>query len=1778
MRAIRAVAGFLLATLLVIAAAVSALAADGAITVVSTATSGEKGNGASYGPPRISADGTKIVFTSRATNLDPSDTDDIDDVFIKDLLTGATTLVSTAADGTKGNGSSGSPSLSADGSIVVFWSSATNLHPSDTESHGDIYVKNLVTGAVTIASTSAAGVLGNNGSSQPSISDDGTTVAFLSFATNLEPIDNPSGGIYVKDLASGAITLASTTSDGTRANNPVDNPTLSADGTAVAFASGATNLAPEDGDTVSDIYVKDLVTSAITLVSISSDGEKGDGHSYTPSISADGSVVAFESEATNLQAADVDTVRDVLVKDLADNTFALASRASASVKGNGQSWGASLSGDGRTVMFQSEATNLDARDTDRTADLYVMRLAQGSLTLASITDDGVKGNGTSHAPASLSPAGDRAAFVSEASNLSASDPDSNWDVFLKELTGAPSPPPVSGSFVQRDGEQLTLNGFPYSFRGLNVYNANSHGWCWFPMMSGSALGDALDSMGERKNVMRSWFFQSLAQPTPDSPTQYRTWDAFDHTLAVAGAHGVKVIVTLTDQWGECGDGGLNGYKGLDWYQSGYLEPDPGMLVSYRDWVAEVVTRYRDDPRIAFWQLINEAEAANAVDGQQGDCPAGNEAADALKNWASDVAGLVKSIDPNHLVSLGSIGGGQCGMSSDQYAFVHDIPEIDLCEYHDYTPTQPMPGDEWNGLQVRLDQCAALDKPLFVGEVGIVPNQVGGTLEDRAAALLAKLEVQSAAGVQGVLAWAWNSGATGDTASFDIGPDDPLLDVLMVNNALQAVADEPAPVRAGTSAQIDVLANDRDDDGDEIVIRSWTQPAHGAVTCSPDICTYVADAGHDGTDSFTYRIADGKGALADGTVALSVWATVAPSLVGEQLTYEYADSEGEVIEGTVLPITSITCDRDGTSTLTFDASGTAYGPYPGTFQQSGTIVIGPQTNPPAGQPTLNSGALITLDTSFTITSGDIEISGQMEIAAQPEYAFGTCGSFNPGDNPFIPTLYGSLVDARARTTFSATITTPIGDFIESGEAHTVLYENDNFDTEGSRTFHWRDAQFFQAFLFSTSADTTPPTVTINSPTDGAVYSTGDVVTADYTCEDEPGGSGIAACTGFVPSGTELDLSIPGSYSFTVTATDGAGNTTELTHTYEVEVPEDAVPPVIALTTPADGAVFQVGDVVIVEFECTDEDGGSGIVECSGDVADGDALFLVPGTYSFVVYAEDAAGNSSQVMHIYDVIAAQDADEDGLLDTWETDGIDADGDGTIDLALHQAPFNADPNRKDVFIEIDYLTCAAGGCAPGDTHSHEPEFAGLDDAVIAFADSPVDNPDGSTGITLHLMVGDAMPDSLEIAFTTRRPGPADDYDDYKLGSAPDPCDGYFGTAAERSSMGCDATLQARRLAFHYAIYGHSYSEAPLSSGIAEIRGNDFMVTLGGDPGAWIDASGTMREAEAGTLMHELGHNLGLHHGGADAVNCKPNYLSVMNYTLQVPYMDPTRPLDYSRSETLTLDESLLTETDGIGTDDDLEGRYVIHGVDGADTYSEITGTGEIDWNGNGDVEAFLTEADVNWLDVIGDCGESAGDVLEGHDDWSNLVYNFRAFPDYAHGSRQTSVTLVAEELPSDVALEVAQTVDFDGDGTPNAEDSCPAASDPGQGDLDGDGTNDACDAENLVRIDILPGNAKNQVPKGLSQIKVAVLSSPTFSAHTAVNRTSLTFGKTGTEHSLAKCTKGGSDVNKDRLRDLVCVFTRAQTGLVPGDLIGVLHGRTMAGLPFVGRDAIVILKTKK
>jgi hypothetical protein len=408
------------------------------IALASTSDAGVKGN--SYSDqPDISADGTKVAFSSNATNLDPNDTDVPADVYVKDLTTGDIILASTSDAGAKGNGQSNWVSLSEDGTRVAFQSKANNLDPADTDATDDIYVKDLVTGDIALASTSDVGVKGWG--DYPSISGDGMRVAFLSGATNLDPGDTDTvADIYVKDLVSGDITLASTSDTGVKGNDRSDAPSLSRTGGRVAFYSEATNVDPADTDSLLDIYVKDLASGNITLASTSDTAVKGNGHSSGVSLSDDGTRVGFTTGSTNLDPDDPDEIFDIYVKDLATGNITLASTSDSGVKSDHYSYDSALSSDGMKVLFRSSGNNLDPADSPFfDADAYVKDLASGNITLASASDTGVSDSGAIFSrSATLSGDGTRVAFSSTSTQLDPGDTDDLLDIYVKQLPATPT--------------------------------------------------------------------------------------------------------------------------------------------------------------------------------------------------------------------------------------------------------------------------------------------------------------------------------------------------------------------------------------------------------------------------------------------------------------------------------------------------------------------------------------------------------------------------------------------------------------------------------------------------------------------------------------------------------------------------------------------------------------------------------------------------------------------------------------------------------------------------------------------------------------------------------------------------------------------------------------------------------------------------------------------------------------------------------------------------------------------------------------------------------------------------------------------------------------------------------------------------------------------------------------------------------------------------------------------------------------------------------------------
>jgi Tol biopolymer transport system component len=264
--------------------------------------------------PSISADGRYVAFHSDASNLVPGDTNGTWDIFVHDRLTGQTTRVSVASDGTQGNNGSGDPSISADGRYVAFTSEASNLVPGDTNGTWDIFVHDRVTGQTTRVSVASDGSEGYGSSFSSSISADGRYVAFSSWASNLVPGDtNGWADVFVHDRVTGQTTRVSVASDGTEGNHVSLLPSISADGRYVAFSSWASNLVPGDTNEVQDIFVHDRLTGQTSRVSVASGGTEGNGASEFPSISADGRYVAFYSAASNLVPGDTNGTWDIFV-------------------------------------------------------------------------------------------------------------------------------------------------------------------------------------------------------------------------------------------------------------------------------------------------------------------------------------------------------------------------------------------------------------------------------------------------------------------------------------------------------------------------------------------------------------------------------------------------------------------------------------------------------------------------------------------------------------------------------------------------------------------------------------------------------------------------------------------------------------------------------------------------------------------------------------------------------------------------------------------------------------------------------------------------------------------------------------------------------------------------------------------------------------------------------------------------------------------------------------------------------------------------------------------------------------------------------------------------------------------------------------------------------------------------------------------------------------------------------------------------------------------------
>lgn len=359
----------------------------------------------------------------------------------------------------------------------------------------------------------------------------------------------------------------------------------------------------------------------------------------------------------------------------------------------------------------------------------------------------------------------------------------------RNILGIQTPAPtivpiVVTPYVTVQRSNLYLDGSPYAFVGVNAYHiAGLRG------VTGGCGGyeadlDAFFAKLPAHSVVRTWAFQGGM--ATNIQTKIIDWSGLDRLVNSASKSGTRLILTLGDQSGTCDDGA---WKDIAWYESGFKVPKSGL--SYLDYVRQIVTRYKDSLAIIAWEPVNEPIAVDCTTGKGTECFAHQKCSNesrstkALRTFFDTVGGEIKRIDRNHIVSSGTIGDGQCGTIFEDYAYVHQSPGIDLASYHDYGhDLDALPGDQWNGLQKRLDQMKQIGKPLFIGEAGIKATR-GSTqcvsYEQRSQLMKAKMDAQFDAGIVGFLIWDY-TGGTSKICNFDVVAGDPLLSLLATASA------------------------------------------------------------------------------------------------------------------------------------------------------------------------------------------------------------------------------------------------------------------------------------------------------------------------------------------------------------------------------------------------------------------------------------------------------------------------------------------------------------------------------------------------------------------------------------------------------------------------------------------------------------------------------------------------------------------------------------------------------------------------------------------------------------------------------------------------------------------------------------------------------------------------------------------------------------------------------------------------------------------------------------
>lgn len=291
------------------------------------------------------------------------------------------------------------------------------------------------------------------GSGRASVSNDGRYVAFWSYADNLIDEDfNHNDDVFLRDRWLGRTTRISVASNGAEAHGDSFSPRISGNGRYVVFLSYWDGFTPAINNAHADVFVHDRVLATTVRASVSSSGDPANADSLRPDISADGRFVVFQSDADNLVANDTNQATDIFVRDmlLGETTRVSVSSSGSQSAGVGRgSSRAAISGNGRYVAFDSLADNFVPIDTNNNLDVFVHDRQTGSTVRASVSDAGAEADGRSAMPA-ISDDGRYVAFLSKADQLVPGDENSSWDVFVRDLQSGSTHAATFGSGLEVD--------------------------------------------------------------------------------------------------------------------------------------------------------------------------------------------------------------------------------------------------------------------------------------------------------------------------------------------------------------------------------------------------------------------------------------------------------------------------------------------------------------------------------------------------------------------------------------------------------------------------------------------------------------------------------------------------------------------------------------------------------------------------------------------------------------------------------------------------------------------------------------------------------------------------------------------------------------------------------------------------------------------------------------------------------------------------------------------------------------------------------------------------------------------------------------------------------------------------------------------------------------------------------------------------------------------------------------------------------------------------------